>query len=191
MIEALPLLILALIPVNVPLWVTGLAILLTLPGLYALWNGPPFLPTPRKTVEAMLRLSDIKPGDRLYDLGCGDGRIVRVAAKRGADATGFELSLIPYTYAKIASLITRRGKIRFADFWRQDYRDADVVCCFLLKKVMPIFMEKIWPQLPMGCRVVSHRFALPGMEATKEEGKVMVYIKTKELVHRSAYGGLG
>ena len=67
---------------------------LFLPGfLRAARHGAPFVPTSRATLKKMMRLAKIKHGERVYDLGCGDGRLVRAAAEAGATATGYEVSL--------------------------------------------------------------------------------------------------
>lgn len=177
MIEALFLLILVYLPFAFPWWVTLLFALLCIPSLYAMRRGPPFVPTPRSRVNAMLELANIQPGERIYDLGSGDGRIVRAAASKGAIATGFELSVFLYLYSACASLLTSKGHIRFADFWRRDYRDADVICCFLLRSAMREFEGSIWPQLRPGCRVVSHMFTMPGVEPAGMKKDVYLYVK--------------
>ncbi|KKP33109.1 MAG: hypothetical protein A2312_03715 [Candidatus Staskawiczbacteria bacterium RIFOXYB2_FULL_32_9] len=73
---------------------------------YACWKGAPWVPTRKNDVERFLKLADIKPGQKFYDLGCGDGRLVIAAAKMGADATGFELSLAQYLHTKINILLS-------------------------------------------------------------------------------------
>ncbi len=140
-------------------------------------NAPPFVPTPKKAVRSMIALAKIKKGDRAADLGCGDGRVVRAAAKAGATATGFELSLPTFVLAKVLTLTTPRASIQFKNFWKQDFSETDVIFTYLLIAVMKTFKEKIWPQLKPGTRVVSYMFKLPGVEATAQEGNVYLYVK--------------
>jgi len=142
-----------------------------------LLKAPPFIPTRRADVKAMIDLAEIKPGDRACDLGCGDGRIVRAAAEKGAVSTGYELSLPTYLLAKALSAGTRNASVRYGDFWKADFADTDVVFCFLLKETMRSFEEKIWPQLKPGSRVVSYMFKLPGIPCARQEGNVYAYEK--------------
>lgn len=158
------------------LWV-ALAILVIIPGTYATWSGAPFVPTPKKILDRMVRLAGIRPGERVYDLGCGDGRLVFAAAKRQAKAVGFELSVPTFLYAKLLSLFHPRACIRFRDFWSQDYRDADVIFCYLLTDTMQTFKRKVWPQVKTGCRVVSHSFKMADVEPTVRETSVVMYVK--------------
>ncbi|MDO8622525.1 MAG: hypothetical protein Q7R80_04815, partial [bacterium] len=88
-----------------------IAAILVLPILatfaYAGVSGAPWVPTWRRDVDRFLALAQLRPGERFYDLGCGDGRLVRAAANTGTIATGFECSLLPYLLAKLR--VGRRG----------------------------------------------------------------------------------
>ena len=69
--------------------IAGILLLLCLPGVLVMRGAAPFVTTPKKTVRAMIALAAIRPGEIVMDLGCGDGRLVFAAAKKGAIATGF------------------------------------------------------------------------------------------------------
>lgn len=140
-------------------------------------KSPPFVPTSGKDVRTMVELAGIRQGDRVSDLGCGDGRIVRAAATKGAEATGYELSVPTYLFAKLLSLRTPNARIRFGDFWKTDFSDQDVLFCFLLKKPMRRFQEAVWPTLKPGSRVVSYMFRMPDVPVAKQEGLVFLYVK--------------
>jgi SAM-dependent methyltransferase len=150
---------------------------LMLPGLYAMITGAPFVPSSQKIMEKMMELANIQPGERVYDLGCGDGRVVRAAAKQGARSIGFELSPFVYIIAKLRSLFLPNTSIRFRDFWGQNLADADVVFCYLLTASMQTFKKELWPTLKPGTRVVSHAFAMEGIEPSKQIGDVRLYVK--------------
>lgn len=154
-----------------------LLVLFTLPSLYALKSGPPYFPTTKRKLAAMMELSKVQKGEKVYDLGCGDGRILAAAAKRGATAVGLELSFPLYLYAKLRSFFTPRMHVLYRDFWRQDYRDADVVFCFLLTSLMGKFQEQVWPTLKPGCRVLSNTFRMPGVQPKAEKERVILYVK--------------
>lgn len=152
-------------------------VLLGLPGIRARWGQAPYVWTGKKTQETMLRFAAIRPGEKVYDLGCGDGRLVRAAARAGALAVGVEASLLTMLVAWIWSLPVRRARIRFGDLWAGDYRDADVVFCYMLVAAMERFEREIWPTLKPGCRVVSNSFRMKGVASEKEEDGVYRYVK--------------
>jgi SAM-dependent methyltransferase len=166
-------------PANLPfLFVFGAIVVLCVPIIrLAIMKAPPFVPTPKKDVRAMIELAHIRPGERAYDLGCGDGRVVRAAAAEGAIATGFELSAPTFLLAKALSIGKKNVRFHYANFWTQDYRDADIIFCFLLKAAMREFKAKIWPQLKPGARVVSYTFRLPDIEPEATRGAVYAYAK--------------
>ncbi len=152
-------------------------LLLAIPGVYAMFRGAPFVPSSNATVKRMIGLAQLKKGERAYDLGCGDGRIVFAAAAKGALATGYELSFPTFVIAWLRSLRHKGATIRFRDFWRVDISDADVVFCYLLTGPMAEFEARIWPTLKSGCRVVSHAFRLKGIEPTQRDQDALIWIK--------------
>ena len=122
----------------------------------------PYYPTPEMVVEKMLRFGDVKPGEKVYDLGSGDGRIVIMAAKKfKANAVGVEFddSLWKVSSDRIAKLgLTATARIIHGDLLLQDYSDADVLTVYLL----PMSNDKVAPmlekQLKKGARIVAHDF---------------------------------
>lgn len=153
------------------------AILFCVPGAYATWFGAPFLPTAEPLVRRMVEAAGLKPGQTVYDLGCGDGRILLAAAEHGVTAIGYELSLPMYAYCKLRCLLHRNIRVRLGDFWRQRYADADVIFCYLLTDTMKTFEKVVWPQLKPGCRVVSHSFKMPTIAPTSDAEKIVIYVK--------------
>jgi|SRR5579871_1598782 len=122
----------------------------------------PYYPTPSRVVEKMLQMGELKPGEKLFDLGSGDGRIVIMAAQKfHADATGVELDkdLVKQSLEKIRQLgLENTAHIIRGDLLRQDYSTADLVTVYLL----PVSNAKVQPlldkQLKKGARVVAHDF---------------------------------
>jgi SAM-dependent methyltransferase len=156
----------------------GVWAIASMPGAWLLFRGaPPFVPTPKGTLQDMLELADIRAGQKVYDIGCGDGRLVVAAAAKGADAVGYELSVPTYLWAKIRSLFRRGARIRYGDFWKQSYGDADVIFCYLIPSFMDKFFERIWPTLRPGTRVVSHDFPLKSLQPERELGEAFLYRK--------------
>lgn len=146
-------------------------------GAQSAWeeNGrlAPYYPTPKFVVEKMLKLGVLKPGEKMFDLGSGDGRIVIMAAKEfKADATGIEIDtdLVKQSRARIKKLgLRKRARIIQGDILRQDYSSADLLTVYLLPtsndRVRPL-LEK---QLKKGTRVVCHDFDMTGWTADRIE----------------------
>jgi cyclopropane fatty-acyl-phospholipid synthase-like methyltransferase len=126
----------------------------------------PFVQTPLEVAKKMLDLSQLRPEERLYDLGCGDGRLVILAAKEvGAKATGIELreDLIERAKTEIKRLnLENRVKIIQANFFDVNISDADVVTLYLTSSANERLRPKLEAELKQGARVVSHDFKVPG-----------------------------
>ncbi len=160
-----------------PIWILVGMLLVSLPGMYAMLTGAPYVPTKMSVVKRMVELAKIKPGEVVYDLGCGDGRIVFAASQKGAKAIGYELSVPTYIYAKLKSLFHPQSQIFCRNFWTVDYSKADVIFCFLLTDTMQKFHREIWPTLKPGCRVVSNSFTIKNLKPLAHDGNVIIYKK--------------
>lgn len=130
----------------------------------------PYYPTPLSIVERMLDLVGLKAGEKMFDLGSGDGRIVIMAAQRyHADATGIELDsdLAESSAAKIRQMGLKTAHIIYGDILKQDYSSADVITVYLLPesniKVRPILDAA----LKKGTRIVAHDFPVGGWTPVK------------------------
>ncbi|MDY0975771.1 class I SAM-dependent methyltransferase [Massilia sp. CFBP9012] len=122
----------------------------------------PYVTTPQDIVERMLSMAKIASDDVVYDLGCGDGRIVISAARRyGARGVGIDLDpeRIQEANANARSAgVQDRVRFRQADLFRTDFSPATVVMLYLLFEVNLQLMPQLWRQLRVGARVVSHDF---------------------------------
>jgi protein-L-isoaspartate O-methyltransferase len=133
----------------------------------------PYYPSPESIVERMLALGEVKPGEKIFDLGSGDGRIVIMAAQKfKANATGIELDedLVFRSAQTIRKHgLERTARIVHGDVLKQDYSSADVVTIYLL----PGAVEKLTPllskQLKKGTRVVAHDFPFHAWTPEKVE----------------------
>jgi predicted RNA methylase len=130
----------------------------------------PYYPTPLTIVERMLDLGQLKAGEKMFDLGSGDGRIVFMAAQKyGADATGVELDsdLVTSSQAKLRQLGLKNARIVYGDILKQDYSSANLITVYLLPdsniKVRPILEA----QLKKGTRIVAHDFEVGGWTPVK------------------------
>ena len=126
----------------------------------------PFVQTPLEVAKKMLELSQVKAGDSLYDLGCGDGRLIILAGKDvGAKATGVELreDLVERARTEIKRLnVEDRVKVIQGNFFDVNISDADVVTLYLTSSANERLRPKLESELKQGARVVSHDFKVPG-----------------------------
>jgi precorrin-6B methylase 2 len=131
-----------------------------------------FVPTPQEVVDRMLELAQVTKDDLVYDLGCGDGRIVATAAKKyGCKAIGFDID--PQRIKESKETVKENGvedlvQIREEDIFKLDLSEASVVTLYLL----PSLNVKLIPQLEKlkpGCRIVSHAFDMRGVKPDKVE----------------------
>jgi tRNA G37 N-methylase Trm5 len=131
----------------------------------------PYVPTPQDVVERMLELAEVKQGDVVYDLGCGDGRLVITAAKKYG-ATGVGVDIDPERIAESKANAKKEGvegrvEFRLQDALTVDVSPASVVTLYLLSssnmKLRPILTR----QLKAGARIVSHQFSMGDWQPEK------------------------
>jgi 16S rRNA G966 N2-methylase RsmD len=133
----------------------------------------PYYPTPETIVMKMLQIGGLKAGEKMFDLGSGDGRIVIMAAEKfHADAVGIELDkdLFKQSMDRIQMLkLQKTARIINGDILQQDYSSADMITVYLL----PISNDKVRPildkQLKKGTRIVSHDFEFKDWKPEKVE----------------------
>ena len=133
----------------------------------------PYVPTTEEAVRAMLKLADVKKTDIVYDLGCGDGRIVIAAAKiYGARGVGIDIDPDRIREAKEnARKAGVENLVRFEenDLFQANFREATVVTLFLLPSVNLKLRPKLLQDLRPGTRVVSNTFDMGDWRPEKEQ----------------------
>ena len=136
----------------------------------------PFVPTPQSVVDRMLEMASVKKSDLLYDLGCGDGRLVVTAAKRyGARGIGVDIDPQRVTEARVNAEragVSDRTTFTVGDLFETDLSDATVVTLYLLNSINRKLRPQLWRQLKVGTRVVSHAFDM-GDEWPPEKTEVV------------------
>lgn len=149
---------------------------------YAGFRGAPWVPMRAGDIERVMKHAHIEDGQKVYDLGCGDGRLLFAAAARGATARGFEISLIPYVIARVTWLLSKhraRVTISFKDFWFADFYDADVVYFFLMPAIYPRLQAKLQKELKPGATVLAYVWPFQDwkpIRVDEEKGKPVVYV---------------
>jgi SAM-dependent methyltransferase len=130
-----------------------------------------YVPTPFAVVEEMLRMAKIRKGDILYDLGCGDGRIVIAAAKQyGIRGVGIDIDPERIREANEnarAAGVTHLVQFREADLFESDFGEATVVTLYLLERLNIQLRPQLLKQLKPGSRIVSHQFGMGDWEPEK------------------------
>ncbi|MCL6544192.1 MAG: class I SAM-dependent methyltransferase [Bryobacteraceae bacterium] len=132
-----------------------------------------YVPTPQEVVDAMLKLANVHKGDVVYDLGCGDGRIVVTAAKRyGVRGVGIDINPERIQEAKqnakengVTNLVTFRNE----DLFEADIKEASVVTLYLLTSLNIKLRPKLLRELKPGTRIVSHSFDMGEWKPDKTE----------------------
>jgi SAM-dependent methyltransferase len=144
-------------------------------------RGAPWVPTALETVHRMLSLAGVQPGEVVYDLGCGDGRVLVIAARSfGARAVGIELDLSRFfcSLAVVAAFgLWRRVRVIRGDLFQQNLQEADVVVAYLLQATNDRLQAKLLRELRPGARVISNAFTFSGMPLAgcDEERKLYLY----------------
>jgi ubiquinone/menaquinone biosynthesis C-methylase UbiE len=146
-------------------------------------------------VEAMLKLGNAGAGDVLYDLGCGDGRIVITAVQKFGATRGTGYDIDPQRIQEAnenAKQAGVTGKVRFilGDLFEADFRDATIVTLYLLPEVNQRLLPKLLKDLKVGSRIVSHQFDMGEWEPDKkielEWHKVYLWTVTEKAKARFA-----
>ena len=124
----------------------------------------PYVPSHEKVVAAMLKVAKVGKNDILYDLGCGDGRVVITAAKRfGTRGVGVDIDPARIREARenaVKAGVAEKVKFLQQDLFETDIREATVVTLFLLPEVNLRLRPKLFSDLKPGTRLVSHNFGM-------------------------------
>lgn len=163
------------------IWLFAFATLLVGSMAYAAYSAAPWVPTRKKDIERFFELAKLQPGESLYELGCGDARLVVRASKRfGVKGVGIELSILHAAVSWIRARLLRSGvKILFGDMFKADLTKADIVYFFLMPDANDKIKVKLEKDLHSGSRVVSYVWPISGWEPDeicKEDGKPDLYL---------------
>ncbi len=137
--------------------------------------GAPWVPTYRRDVEKIIADCQLKHSQLFIELGCGDGRLVAAAAKRGAKAIGYEINPVMWLVANLRNFKNPTAKIKLANFWQAPVGKADVVFVFLIPKYMARMETKLQTELKPGAKAVSYVYKLPKKEPALKRQKWILY----------------
>jgi SAM-dependent methyltransferase len=154
--------------------------------LYFIWmiipmiSGLPWIPTRPARIHQALTLAHISPGDILYDLGAGDGRVLVMAAREfGARAIGIEISPIHCIAARVNALlkgVNNKVEIRWASFYNDDFKDADVIFVYMTSRETARLRPHLERQLQPGTRVISISCEIAGWQPAEFNREELIYL---------------
>ena len=145
-----------------------------------IFNGAIYLPTRKKAIEAMIKLLEIKPGEKIADLGAGDGRLIIAMARAGAEAHGYEINPILVSLAKRKikkAGLEGRAFVHLKSFWAENFSQFDAIAIFGINDIMKKMEEKLIKELKSETRVVSNCFEFPNWKSSKKEDTIFLYKK--------------
>ena len=179
---------LALVPGRAPLAQAAQSIAPAPPKL-----DVPYVPTPQDVVDRMLAVAKVGKNDVVYDLGCGDGRIVVTAARQfGARGVGIDINPERIAEARANAKkagVSQRVDLRVANLFDIDLSPASVVTLYLLPNINVKLRPQLWKQLRVGSRVVSHAFDMgadwPPEQTVDASGRT-IYLWTITAAQKSA-----
>ena len=143
---------------------------------FVLLFGAPYLPTLSKQVQIAMDMVDLQPGQTLLELGCGDGKVLVAAAKRGWHVVGFELNPLLVLICKLRTWRYRTlVTVKWGNFWTQPWPSADGIFVFVMPRHMPKLDKKIMQSTVKQVKLVSFAFEIPGKQPLKKHAGVYLY----------------
>jgi len=140
--------------------------------------GAPFEASRKKRVKEIIEISKVKKGDKIIELGSGDGRIVIEFAKKGAIVEGFEINpiLVYISKRKIKKEnLQNNAKIYWKSFWKADFNKYNIIVLFQFPTIMKRLENKIKQQSKKDVKIISNTWKFPSLKLIKSIGKIYLY----------------
>ncbi len=144
----------------------------------SLFHGPYFAGTSPDRIDSIKKLADIKTGDRVVDLGSGDGRVLIALAKEGVQATGLELNpwLVNKSQKRIKKAkLENKINIKQTNFWQHDLGQYDVIVIYGIGYIMERLEEKLKEEAKDNVKIISIYFQFPNLKPVKSDNEVHLY----------------
>lgn len=142
--------------------------------------GAPYVGTSHARIEKIIKLANIKRGDRVVDLGSGDGRIVIAMAKKGAIAFGYEINPIYVLIAKLKIYregLSKNAFIYWKNFWSVDLSKFDVIVIYGVSYIMEKLEKKLKKQVKSTAKIISLSYTFKDWRPLLQDAHVFVYKK--------------
>ena len=162
------------------------AVFLLIAALYFLippFFGPPSIPTRHERIRKALQLAKLQPGETLYDLGAGDGRVLVIAAREfNARAVGIEIGPVQCAVSRGNALwngVRSKVRIEARNFYQADVSEADVVFAYLTSDQAGRLQEKLKKELKSGARIVTVSFNFPDWQHAHLDREDLLFLYEK------------
>lgn len=166
------------------IWFAAIIMIFIFGGV--LFVGAPYVPTLSESRSVALNLLNLKPGETIYELGSGDGSLLREAAACGLNVVGYELNPVLVIISWLRTRRYRRNvKIHWGNFWKADLSKADGIFVFLLDRFMSELDRKIQVEGKPGVKLVSHAFKIPDRKISSKKGAMFLYLYNSDVARRS------
>lgn len=143
--------------------------------IFPLFFGAPYEGSGKRKVEDIVKLANAKAGEKVIDLGSGDGRIVIAFAKKGIEAHGYEINPILVLASKYKTRKLKNAKIHWKSFWKSDFGEYDVIVLFQYKKFMKKIENKLKKEMKKSAKIVSYHWKFPNLKIKKNIGDIYLY----------------
>lgn len=144
------------------------------------YQGAVWQPSETEAIRKLLEMAEVKPGEELYDLGSGDGRVLVIAARDfGARTTGIEINPFLVFYSRLVVRLrglTDKVRVRRADMFRENLSAADVVVIFQREETNERLKNKLAEEMKKGARLVSYVWKMKDWKPEKSDSDAKIYV---------------
>ncbi|KKS97544.1 MAG: hypothetical protein UV73_C0008G0064 [Candidatus Gottesmanbacteria bacterium GW2011_GWA2_43_14] len=140
----------------------------------------PYVPSAPDRVKTMLELAGIRPGEKMLDLGAGEGNLVLAFAQKGVKATGVEIDRRRAETAKKnveKADLDSLAEIYHRNFWYEDVSFYDIITIYGISMIMYRLSRKLKKEAKSGCRIISNTFLLPDWDISGMDNNIYLYIR--------------
>ena len=153
--------------------------------VYLLFQGAIYVPSSDRAIKTMLLLSKVKKGDKVADLGSGDGRVAIAFAQKGAIVDGYEINpyLVWLSRNKVKkNNLQNRIKIYWKSYWGINLSKYKVIIVFGIDHIMNRLKKKLMGELQSKSKILLNLFPFPGLKADKTQNGIYLYKITRRFV---------
>lgn len=143
--------------------------------IFVFWRGAPYLPTFQTEIDRLFKDTRLPKGALVIDLGSGDGRLLKTAAKKGYRAVGYEINPVLWLLSSWRLRKLKSAKVRFRSLWKADLTEADMVFIFGITRIMPGLEAKLKSELRPGSVVACNTFELKKTKQISHIGTLHIY----------------
>lgn len=141
-------------------------------------RGAVYYPTSKENVDTIIQMANLKPAQKIVDVGSGDGRILIGFAKQGIQAVGYEINPLLVFYSRRAiqrAGVSNRVMVYWKSFWSADLSEFDVVIIYGIPHIMKGLQKKLARELKPGAKVISNIYAFPDWQPREIKNKIYLY----------------